>query len=131
MIRRPPGSTRTDTLFPYTPLFRSNKYCFYSLFLFQVFFYDAPGQSVGLERPGMVSDRIIIIAGRPGNPNQVLSIFPGAISANGHAASSFKKVQHSPLHTAHTSNSGTMNLFQGFRQIHTSSKDRRGGKKWV
>src|SRR3546814_5735125 len=23
MIRRPPGSTRTDTLFPYTPLFRS------------------------------------------------------------------------------------------------------------
>src|SRR3546814_8453702 len=24
MIRRPPRSTRTDTLFPYTPLFRSN-----------------------------------------------------------------------------------------------------------
>src|SRR3546814_14888277 len=24
MIRRPPGSTRTDTLFPYTTLFRSN-----------------------------------------------------------------------------------------------------------
>src|SRR3546814_13521171 len=23
MIRRPPGSTRTDTLFPYTPVFRS------------------------------------------------------------------------------------------------------------
>src|SRR3546814_13996183 len=23
MVRRPPGSTRTDTLFPYTPLFRS------------------------------------------------------------------------------------------------------------
>src|SRR3546814_12578892 len=23
MIRRPPGSNRTDTLFPYTPLFRS------------------------------------------------------------------------------------------------------------
>src|SRR3546814_10541662 len=23
MIRRPPGSTRTDTLFPYTPLFRA------------------------------------------------------------------------------------------------------------
>src|SRR3546814_5610979 len=23
MLRRPPGSTRTDTLFPYTPLFRS------------------------------------------------------------------------------------------------------------
>src|SRR3546814_2218265 len=25
MIRRPPGSTRTDTLFPYTPLFRSSR----------------------------------------------------------------------------------------------------------
>src|SRR3546814_10488826 len=25
MIRRPPRSTRTDTLFPYTPLFRSNE----------------------------------------------------------------------------------------------------------
>src|SRR3546814_13805864 len=26
MIRRPPRSTRTDTLFPYTTLFRSTKY---------------------------------------------------------------------------------------------------------
>src|SRR3546814_13432063 len=26
MIRRPPRSTRTDTLFPYTTLFRSNTY---------------------------------------------------------------------------------------------------------
>src|SRR3546814_5572800 len=28
MIRRPPRSTRTDTLFPYTTLFRSNHQCF-------------------------------------------------------------------------------------------------------
>src|SRR3546814_16693963 len=28
MIRRPPRSTRTDTLFPYTTLFRSRTYCF-------------------------------------------------------------------------------------------------------
>src|SRR3546814_7835926 len=27
MIRRPPRSTRTDTLFPYTTLFRSNRSC--------------------------------------------------------------------------------------------------------
>src|SRR3546814_9500910 len=27
MIRRPPRSTRTDTLFPYTTLFRSNQTC--------------------------------------------------------------------------------------------------------
>src|SRR3546814_7503884 len=29
MIRRPPRSTRTDTLFPYTTLFRSNDYAFF------------------------------------------------------------------------------------------------------
>src|SRR3546814_11609396 len=28
MIRRPPRSTRTDTLFPYTTLFRSQSYAF-------------------------------------------------------------------------------------------------------
>src|SRR3546814_15433309 len=28
MIRRPPRSTRTDTLFPYTTLFRSGRYSF-------------------------------------------------------------------------------------------------------
>src|SRR3546814_8590277 len=28
MIRRPPGSTRTDTLVPYTTLFRSNGMCY-------------------------------------------------------------------------------------------------------
>src|SRR3546814_7947943 len=30
MIRRPPRSTRTDTLFPYTTLFRSDDYQIYS-----------------------------------------------------------------------------------------------------
>src|SRR3546814_10512953 len=34
MIRRPPRSTRTDTLFPYTTLFRSNQ-------------KDASGRSIG------------------------------------------------------------------------------------
>src|SRR3546814_5052104 len=29
MIRRPPRSTRTDTLFPYTTLFRSNACCLF------------------------------------------------------------------------------------------------------
>src|SRR3546814_16398121 len=29
MIRRPPRSTRTDTLFPYTTLFRSSRSCGY------------------------------------------------------------------------------------------------------
>src|SRR3546814_1376656 len=30
MIRRPPRSTRTDTLFPYTTLFRSSRRCIFS-----------------------------------------------------------------------------------------------------
>src|SRR3546814_10862041 len=34
MIRRPPRSTRTDTLFPYTTLFRSTLYLFFSFTLF-------------------------------------------------------------------------------------------------
>src|SRR3546814_4217021 len=33
MIRRPPRSTRTDTLFPYTTLFRSQQRCHADLFL--------------------------------------------------------------------------------------------------
>src|SRR3546814_3111260 len=40
MIRRPPRSTRTDTLFPYTTLFRSG------------FGYSAPANRVGTSRPG-------------------------------------------------------------------------------
>src|SRR3546814_13459196 len=32
MIRRPPRSTRTDTLFPYTTLFRSEVATFYTMF---------------------------------------------------------------------------------------------------
>src|SRR3546814_3243635 len=33
MIRRPPRSTRTDTLFPYTTLFRSDRFSQLSVFL--------------------------------------------------------------------------------------------------
>src|SRR3546814_4920694 len=40
MIRRPPRSTRTDTLFPYTTLFRSRKEP-------EVFGSGAPGGSLG------------------------------------------------------------------------------------
>src|SRR3546814_10926565 len=33
MIRRPPKSTRTDTLFPYTTLFRSHEFADHGIFL--------------------------------------------------------------------------------------------------
>ena len=54
MIRRPPRSTRTDTLFPYTTLFRSpgcvsTRICFYP---------DGPYPDVFL--PGCVSTRMVL-----------------------------------------------------------------------
>src|SRR3546814_1554299 len=51
MIRRPPRSTRTDTLFPYTTLFRSG--------YFNGYFYldDGEGDSGYAVYHGKVSDR--------------------------------------------------------------------------
>src|SRR3546814_10503728 len=49
MIRRPPRSTRTDTLFPYTTLFRSPR---------TVVFAHAPG---GIDRPMEQSLLLIMI----------------------------------------------------------------------
>src|SRR3546814_9477258 len=46
MIRRPPRSTRTDTLFPYTTLFRSDfhPYCY------RVYHWNLPSNPVDLEQ---------------------------------------------------------------------------------
>src|SRR3546814_18697790 len=50
MIRRPPRSTRTDTLFPYTSLFRSaGKYLFFNSF---VGFHGAIKTSIRISRSG-------------------------------------------------------------------------------
>src|SRR3546814_7258370 len=57
MIRRPPRSTRTDTLFPYTTLFRS-KYSFDS---FDNVYFPHEGEDIGLTwrqyEPGLGSDQ--------------------------------------------------------------------------
>src|SRR3546814_3545779 len=50
MIRRPPRSTRTDTLFPYTTLFRS--YVDRNVSVRYGFGYSAPANRVGTSRPG-------------------------------------------------------------------------------
>src|SRR3546814_2119210 len=52
MIRRPPRSTRTDTLFPYTTLFRSRRGLMFGLAGF-VAFSLAPGLGLPPELPGM------------------------------------------------------------------------------
>src|SRR3546814_9762393 len=44
MIRRPPRSTRTDTLFPYTTLFRSCKRCDIEVFQIAVYFGEKFGR---------------------------------------------------------------------------------------
>src|SRR3546814_8532920 len=53
MIRRPPRSTRTDTLFPYTTLFRSS-------------FLDPAVRAHGLDR---TAEKARLDAQYPGNPN--------------------------------------------------------------
>src|SRR3546814_4848286 len=42
MIRRPPRSTRTDTLFPYTTLFRSNYFAYAGKHPFRHLIYPTP-----------------------------------------------------------------------------------------
>src|SRR3546814_6539679 len=67
MIRRPPRSTRTDTLFPYTTLFRSR------LDGAKSFVVD-----------GHVADLIVVLARRPGSKNtDGLSLFTVAGNAPG------------------------------------------------
>src|SRR3546814_12776237 len=62
MIRRPPRSTRTDTLFPYTTLFRSE--------------YDSE-ISAGQNRTLLAWDRLIL----PGGQSILLDRQPGADAA--------------------------------------------------
>src|SRR3546814_20225132 len=60
MIRRPPRSTRTDTLFPYTTLFRSRLYAAGDL--------DRLGQPVRRRRAGVSGrvPRVVAVGGRVG-----------------------------------------------------------------
>src|SRR3546814_16968967 len=58
MIRRPPRSTRTDTLFPYTTLFRSPRRLFH------------PAHPVRFDRPRRDSPRGDALRARPASPRQ-------------------------------------------------------------
>src|SRR3546814_3342322 len=79
MIRRPPRSTRTDTLFPYTTLFRSNRHRFAAPGEF-----DRVGEQIGddLHQPVLVrkdggagrdrlhKNRYAIFARKPGGRSE-------------------------------------------------------------
>src|SRR3546814_10981857 len=67
MIRRPPRSTRTDTLLPYTTLFRSHRSQFHALILVWPC-SRSPGQGRSLQfsgRAGERSLRVVVPTHRP------------------------------------------------------------------
>src|SRR3546814_18654225 len=76
MLLRPPRSTRTDTLFPYTTLFRSlyrgarppghGCLCFHG-FVWRYLFHDATGSGMGMALS--VADSAAFLAGRRGYPD--------------------------------------------------------------
>src|SRR3546814_10987409 len=75
MIRRPPRSTRTDTLFPYTTLFRSDRLKRDIGLIF--------GAIVRRERPGLVESRISAIDNGPiachVEPVAIVGVAPGQL----------------------------------------------------
>src|SRR3546814_3856271 len=78
MIRRPPRSTRTDTLFPYTTLFRSSDFVatynreFTPDFSFEATLgasiRDNNNKFVGVSANGLVVDELYNIANSQNNP---------------------------------------------------------------
>src|SRR3546814_6072382 len=59
MIRRPPRSTRTDTLFPYTTLFRSRKLASSSVVITHWSRFTPPTKSVLTPRFRRITDEIV------------------------------------------------------------------------
>src|SRR3546814_13598516 len=79
MIRRPPRSTRTDTLFPYTTLFRSDEHSLevHAPFIQRVF----PGAAIvplliGDAPPALVSDAVARVWGGP----ETIGVVPSDLS---------------------------------------------------
>src|SRR3546814_14885301 len=66
MIRRPPRSTRTDTLFPYTTLFRSSKYsCFLACIQFSKHALDMRPARITVAPISNPTDQfVLVIAGK-------------------------------------------------------------------
>src|SRR3546814_5790625 len=86
MIRRPPRSTRTDTLFPYTTLFRSDRT--------SVWFDMRYKNNGGASRGGGIAKRRYLEA-------QIFGLYePGVTAANISQESALKVYQRSEEHTS-------------------------------
>src|SRR3546814_17460186 len=102
MIRRPPRSTRTDTLFPYTTLFRSG----FGSWLSELFPNDPGGAVVLL---GMIAyftgvvraplTAVIIVSETTASRGLILPLFTAAIIADGSARLLCKDRLHPGLAT--------------------------------
>src|SRR3546814_7315802 len=78
MIRRPPRSTRTDTLFPYTTLFRSTPMLYYAASTQKV---DGGIQITGSHNPPDYNGFKMVFQGRPFFGADILAI--GELAAAG------------------------------------------------
>src|SRR3546814_3638281 len=75
MIRRPPRSTRTDTLFPYTTLFRSN-------LDLAIFWTDGAGEHEGVA----LADALMVTVAGPASESETRIAWPGCPVEEGEPA---------------------------------------------
>src|SRR3546814_5601205 len=103
MIRRPPRSTRTDTLFPYTTLFRSN----------DVGQHPVLGGDRSLHRVDEVGDQIgaALVIGLDVGPARIYVLFRGRDRIDPAGAHGHRRGEH---------DSGTV-----FHALSSSSPDRK------
>src|SRR3546814_9309233 len=87
MIRRPPRSTRTDTLFPYTTLFRSSMHTLNELAIFRARLLREHRQPGGAMAEASISQLDETIISRPAtNPDEgiaKLELAPDLTAAKG------------------------------------------------
>src|SRR3546814_14438740 len=90
MIRRPPRATRTDTLFPYTPLFRSD--ADQHLFITGRAQAGHPGNCFGTQQPRNADGRTILV------PFTEMDI-PPCLWSDNHDAGSYELFPPAMTHT--------------------------------
>src|SRR3546814_10169187 len=107
MIRRPPRSTRTDTLFPYTTLFRSAREIDIALLEIDVAVGDPPQPHTG---GGAPCGQVGLIVDREAEPDR--GVDRGArLVEEAFVVGKFERLQHHPgIDAAHRSEEHTSEL---------------------